>query len=275
MFVEADYSGAEVRTSVCYHHDERMRTYVEDPTTDMHRDVAMQIFMLDEFDKKIPGHKLLRQVAKNGFVFPQFYGSYYANCARNMAVSWCKLPQHKEWKSGDGVPFTDSESIGDHLIKNGITNFIEFTNHVQEVEEDFWENRFSAYNAWKTKNWMSYQRKGYVDMYTGFRCSGLMKRTEVNNIAIQGSAFHCLLWAFIAIDRWIRKNRLKTRLVLQIHDALLLDVPEKEYDLVIPMVKDIMCNKLRENWKWIDIPFDVEFDLCPVDGSWNERLDAH
>ena len=43
------------------------------------------------------------------------------------------------------------------------------------------------YNRWKDKWWEGrYQKNGYVSMYTGFRCSGIMRRNEYINIPIQG-----------------------------------------------------------------------------------------
>jgi DNA polymerase-1 len=274
-FVEIDFSGIEVRISSCYHHDPKMIEYIRDPTTDMHRDVAQQIFKLNVFDKSIPSHKLLRQVSKNGFVFPQFYGSTYANCAKNMAFTWCSL-DGGPWKRGMGIQLQLGKDTGeiylsDHLRSHGIRGYSEFVDHVKTVERDFWYNRFRVYQAWKEENWTRYQRRGYVDMFTGFRCSGVMRRTEVNNIQIQGSAFHCLLWSFIEVDRYCRKHKLRSAPVLQIHDSIIMDMYEPEREELIPVIRDIMVNQLPKAWDWIVVPLDVEVEMGTVDGAWNSH----
>jgi hypothetical protein len=63
--------------------------------------MAKQIFIFDEMSKSIPAHKLLRQAAKNAFVFPQFYGDYFANNA-NYLCDWVGLPKGK-WKKDIGI----------------------------------------------------------------------------------------------------------------------------------------------------------------------------
>ena len=68
--MEADFGSLEVRIAACYHQDPTMIKYIKDETTDMHRDMAQQIFKLSNFDKHNRAHGILRTAAKNGFVFP-------------------------------------------------------------------------------------------------------------------------------------------------------------------------------------------------------------
>lgn len=270
QLMEIDTSGMEVRIAACYHQDPVMLKYINDPTTDMHGDMAAQIFCIRNFDRhNNTYHKYLRSAAKNGFVFPEFYGDYYVNCAKNLAVKWCQLPE-STWKKGQGVKVSENETISDVLIAAGIKSFKDFIDHVRKVENDFWQNRFKRYQRWKERWYKDYQKNGYVDMYTGFRCSGLMSRNDCINYPVQGAAFHCLLWAFIETDKLCRAEKLRTRLVGQIHDSLVLDVHPDEVDYIVYSVKKIFSEKLREVWKWIIVPIEVEVDLAPVDGSWAE-----
>ena len=32
-----------------------------------------------------------------------------------------------------------------------------------------------------------------------------------------------------------------------------------------------MCNDVKQHWKWINVPLDIEAELCPVDGSWADK----
>jgi DNA polymerase I-like protein with 3'-5' exonuclease and polymerase domains len=266
QFLEIDYSGVEVRTNACINKDPKLIKYVSDPTTDMHRDVAMQLFFLDKFDKNIPSHATLRQAAKNGFVFPEFYGSYYKNTASGVACNWGQLG-HGKWKPGQGIAMPE-EFLSDHFIKNGIKSLTSFETHVKNIEDDFWGNRFVVYSEWKNKNWNNYKKAGYVDLPTGFRCGGVMDKKQVNNYPGQGSAFHCLLWSFIKLNKTRISQNWDSLLVGQIHDSIIIDVNPKELEHVARIAKRITTQDLPNAWKWISVPLDVEMKLCPVDGSW-------
>ncbi len=267
QLAEVDFSGIEVRIAACYHKDPVMLKYINDPTTDMHSDMSSQLFILTDFDKSNHTHKFLRSATKNGFVFPQFYGDYYKNCAMSLATTWCKLPEDGRWKTGQGVALNDGH-IADHLIANKIKSLVQFTKHVQEIEEDFWNVRFKAYATWRKKWWLQYQRTGKFTMLTGFECSGLLRKNNVINYPVQGAAFHCLLWCFNRIDYYLYNEGYETRLIGQIHDAIVLDIFPPELERVKQMVKRVMSVELRDAWKWIIVPMDVEMDLGAVDASW-------
>jgi len=52
------------------------------------------------------------------------------------------------------------------------------------------------------------------------------------NAPMQGTAADLIKMAMISVDRWLGEKRLGTRLVMQVHDELVLEVPEAELDLV-------------------------------------------
>jgi len=64
------------------------------------------------------------------------------------------------------------------------------------------------------------------------------------NTPIQGSAADLIKLAMIKIDQEIQKRRLKSRLILQIHDELILEVEQKDIEELKKLVKDIMENAL-------------------------------
>ncbi|MCB1020071.1 MAG: DNA polymerase I [Acidobacteria bacterium] len=68
---------------------------------------------------------------------------------------------------------------------------------------------------------------------------GFAERTAVNS-PIQGTAADLIKLAMIAVDRRLREDKLQTRMLLQVHDELLLEVPEAELDQVADMVKQEM-----------------------------------
>jgi len=269
QLLEVDYSGLEVRIAACYHKDPVMLKYI-DTGYDMHADMAAQIFMIDDFDKHKPEHAYLRAATKNGFVFPQFYGDYFGNCAEYLAVEWGKLPAGK-WTYDQGVMVEEERTLAKHLIGKGIHTYQMFVDHLKAIEEDFWGKRFKHYARWKERHWHQYQKTGYVDLHTGFRCRGFMTKNDAINYPVQGAAFHCLLWAFIQLNKFLTTYKWKSRVIGQIHDAIVLDVDPKELNSVIGHIKKITTEDLPKAWDWINVPLDVDFEVCPVDGSWAEK----
>ena len=91
----------------------------------------------------------------------------------------------------------------------------------------------------------------------------LAERNAVN-APIQGTAADIIKLAMIAVDRRIREEGLKARMVLQIHDELLLEVPENE----IETVKRLLTEEMEGVMK-LAIPLTVE---CNYGKTW---LEAH
>jgi DNA polymerase-1 len=46
--------------------------------------------------------------------------------------------------------------------------------------------------------------------------------------------------AMIDVDSWLENSDLKSRMIMQVHDELVLEVPESELDLVIQGLKERM-----------------------------------
>ena len=108
-------------------------------------------------------------------------------------------------------------------------------------------------------------------MKTGFRCSGVMTKNHVTNYPVQGTAFHCLLWSFIQLDKILYSGGWKSRIIGQIHDAIVFDVCPPELEKLLELVRKVTTKDLRKHWEWINIPLSVDAELCPVNGSWAEK----
>lgn len=270
QLLEIDFSGLEVMIAACYHKDKTMLKYLHDPLSDMHGDMAQQVFKIETFDKhKHKAHDLLRKAAKNGFVFPQFYGDYYKNNAIVLS-EWVGLPRGK-WKPGMGIEMPGGIHISDHLISMGIKSYQAFEKHLEKVEDDFWNNRFPEYKKWKDRWVTKYLQKGFLEMLTGYLCSGIARRNEIINYPIQGAAFHCLLWCFIQITNIMIKEGWRTRLIGQVHDSILFDVHPDELLHVAKTVRRVTTVDLLKAWKWIIVPLEIEADLCGIDESWSKK----
>jgi DNA polymerase I-like protein with 3'-5' exonuclease and polymerase domains len=71
----------------------------------------------------------------------------------------------------------------------------------------------------------------------------------------------------------MREENWNSRLIGQIHDAIIVDVHPDELEYVARTIKRVTCQDLPQEWKWIVVPLDVDAELCPVDGSWAEKED--
>jgi len=73
---------------------------------------------------------------------------------------------------------------------------------------------------------------------------GFAERTAINT-PLQGTAADLIKLAMIAIDRKLAGQKLRSRMVLQVHDELLFEVPQDEEDAIVPIVKDAMENVIE------------------------------
>ena len=98
-----------------------------------------------------------------------------------------------------------------------------------------------------------------------------MNRKQVINYRIQGSAFHCLLWCLIEMNKWLKKNKMKSKMVSQIHDSLIGDVHKDELDDYLWKINDLMTTQLAKVWEWIVVPLGVEMEICELNGTWFDK----
>ena len=275
MIVENDYKGVEVSVSACYHKDAAFIEYIINPKKDMHRDMAAQLYMIDDMDWMKKNGKQHRYGAKNKFVFPEFYGDYYPRCAQSL---W-EWMERAELKAPGDIP------LRQHLANKGIKKkgacdpeqkAVEgtFEHHVREVENDFWNRRFMEYGQWKKDWYAAYLEEGGFDTLTGFRIDGAMARNQVINYPVQGSAFHCLLWSLIRINKILKKRGMKSRIVGQIHDSIIGDVRVEELDEYLAIVKQVTTVDIRKDFDWLIVPLSVEVELAAPNGTWYDKKEV-
>ena len=84
------------------------------------------------------------------------------------------------------------------------------------------------------------------------------------NAPIQGSAADIIKLAMINIHNRFEKEGFKSKMLLQVHDELVFDVPKDELEIVKPIIKFEMENAFK-----MDVPLDVEVGIGQ---NW---LEAH
>ena len=67
------------------------------------------------------------------------------------------------------------------------------------------------------------------------------------NAPIQGSAADLMKIAMIRCDRLMKEKGVKSKMILQIHDELLFEVPEDEVEIMKEIIKDGMNNAMKLN----------------------------
>jgi len=115
--------------------------------------------------------------------------------------------------------------------------------------------------------------KGYVETVFGrrlwlpdIRSSNQGRRQGAERAAInapmQGTAADLIKLAMIAVQGWLEQSKLKTKLVMQVHDELVLEVPSDELELVRKEIPGLMTNVAK-----LDVPLVAE---PGVGGNWEE-----
>ncbi len=87
------------------------------------------------------------------------------------------------------------------------------------------------------------------------------ERTAIN-APIQGTAADLIKVAMLSISNRLTKEKLKAKMIMQVHDELVFEVPEKELEAVAQMVKEEMENVME-----LTIPLKVEVHWGK---TWNE-----
>ena len=84
------------------------------------------------------------------------------------------------------------------------------------------------------------------------------------NTPVQGSAADIIKLSMININDELKNYSLKSKLILQVHDELVFDVPLEEVDLI----KKIIIDKMENAYK-LKVPLTVDL------GVGNNWLEAH
>jgi DNA polymerase I len=117
------------------------------------------------------------------------------------------------------------------------------------------------------------RNQGYVETVFGrrlwlpeIRSSNQARRQGAERAAInapmQGTAADLIKLAMIAVDQWLTKEGLATRLIMQVHDELVLEVPQAEHDIVKQQLPGLMNGVAK-----LAVPLLVELGEGP---NWDK-----
>jgi DNA polymerase-1 len=107
------------------------------------------------------------------------------------------------------------------------------------------------------------KQQGYVETVFGRRLwlpeingGNGMRRQAAERAAInapmQGTAADLIKLAMVAVQNWLEKEKLHTRLIMQVHDELVLEVQDSELAIVKEKLPGLMCNVAQ-----LKVPLEV------------------
>jgi DNA polymerase-1 len=146
----------------------------------------------------------------------------------------------------------------------------------KDVARNFIERYFTRYPGvarYMERTRELAKRQGYVETVFGRRLwlpeinspngprRAAAERAAIN-APMQGTAADLIKMAMIAVARWLRAHGLRTKLIMQVHDELVLEAPEAELDLVRAEVPKLMCGVAQ-----LKVPLVAEVG---VGANWDE-----
>jgi DNA polymerase I len=117
------------------------------------------------------------------------------------------------------------------------------------------------------------KKQGFVETVFGRRLwlpeingANGMRRQAAERAAInapmQGTAADLIKLAMIAVQHWLEKEKLQSKLIMQVHDELVLEVPQDEVPAVRRKLRELMCHVAD-----LKVPLEVGLG---EGGNWDE-----
>ncbi|VXD18415.1 DNA polymerase I [Marinoscillum sp. 108] len=227
--LSADYSQIELRIMASFSGDESM-TQAFKEGVDIHANTASKVFKvpLDQVESS------MRRKAKE-VNFGIIYGISAFGLSQNLNISRSEAGEIIE------AYFTEFPKV-----KAYMDDVIEKARKQEYVETILGRRRYLR-NI-NTKN---------------FTMRGFAERNAIN-APIQGSAADMIKVAMINVHNWMKKEKLKSKMIMQVHDELVFDVHKSEIDLLTTKVDEFMKTAIQ-----LEVPMEIGL------GRGNNWLEAH
>lgn len=210
-----DYSQVELRVLAHVSGDSNMQEAFK-TGYDIHAHTAMRIFHLESPDEVTP---LMRRHAK-AVNFGIVYGISDYGLSKNLGIS------RKRAKEFIDSYFEQYPQIREYMDKA-----------VKEAREKGYAET------------IMHRRRYLPDIHSkNFNVRSFAERTAINS-PIQGSAADIIKIAMINMQKKLEELHLKTKMVLQVHDELIFDVPKDELETMKKIVPEVMQSAVS-----LDVP---------------------
>ena len=229
LLLAADYSQIELRIIAGLSKDESMINAFKN-NQDIHTETASKIFKTS-FEEVSRDMRNKAKMVNFGIIY---------------GISAFGLSQRLSIKRTEAKEIIDNYFIQYPMVKKYMDSNIEFAKEKGYVETIFQRKRFLP----------------NINSANGIM-RGFDERNAIN-APVQGSAADIIKLAMIKIHSEISRLKLKSKLLLQVHDELVFDMLIQEKEVLMQIVKDCMMNA-------IDFPVPLKVEL----GLGSNWLDAH
>lgn len=221
VLISADYSQIELRVLAHISKDENMIDGFKHHS-DIHRKTAAEVFKVDDSEVT----SLMRSRAK-AVNFGIVYGIGDFSLAQDLNIS------RKEAKEYMDIYFERYPKI-----KEYIGNIIDEAKTTGSVKT------------------MLNRRRFIPEIQSSNKIVKALGERLAMNAPIQGSAADIIKLAMVNVYNEIKNKNLKSRIILQVHDELILNVVEEEIDIVKNLLKTEMENVLN-----LSVPLEVDINI--------------
>ncbi|HZU13117.1 MAG TPA: DNA polymerase I [Chloroflexota bacterium] len=227
VLLAADYSQIELRILAAMSGDERLVTAFREGE-DVHVATAAAVFGVP-LDQVTPDQRRIAKVVNFGII----YGIGEQRLAHETGIS-----------------------------RDEAGEFIANYNRTYAGVKSFMDNMRRTAALYGYVSTMLGRRRYIPDIHA--RNPGIQQAAEraAINMPIQGTAADIIKIAMIRIDELLRKQHPESRMVLQVHDELVFDVPRNQLEPVAGLVREAMVSATN-----LSVPLDVELKAGP---NWYE-----
>jgi DNA polymerase-1 len=225
--VSADYSQVELRIMAHLSGDENLRRAFSEGE-DVHRATAAEVFGLPR-DRVGNNERRVAKVINFGLM----YGMSSFGVAQNLGI-----------ERGTAQTYIDSY----FARYPGVKRYMDETRR-RARELGFVETVFG-------------RRLWLPELKSGAPVRRQAAERAAINAPMQGTAADLIKLAMIAVQTWLDSSNLTTKLIMQVHDELVLEVPDEELDLVRTNLKELMQSVAK-----LEVPLIVEVG---VGDNWDK-----
>ena len=134
----------------------------------------------------------------------------------------------------------------------GLASNLGITRDAAKLYIDRYFARYPGVARYMDETRLSAKAKGYVETVFGRRLwlpeinggNGPRRQAAERaaiNAPMQGTAADLIKLSMIAVQKWIEESHIGTRMIMQVHDELILEVPDEELSDVRKRLPELMC----------------------------------
>lgn len=220
--ISADYSQLELRILAHVTHDEVMSAAFLH-NEDIHTQTARLVFKASD-EKELKEKRRLAKIVNFGIAY---------------AIEPYGLSQRV------GISVQEAKKV----IEDYYNTYKSIRRFMEEIPEKAREQGYMASIYGRRRFFPSINDKNYNVR--------LRAEREAINMPIQGTASDIVKIAMLKVDEALRREKLKAKMIMQVHDELLIEAPNDEITKVVEVLKREMESAVK-----LDVPLTVEIGIA-------------